>query len=107
MGEATPPVAETKTVLEQLGKTVGPARRAYLQFLEEGLGSGHEETYYQTTDQRFLGGEAFVEKVASKAKDKDVEPSGPRASFERLLAVVSNKHGPAEEELVGSGRRKD
>ncbi len=35
-------------------------RRAYLQFVEEGLGSGHEEKYYQTTDQRFLGDEGFV-----------------------------------------------
>jgi REP element-mobilizing transposase RayT len=107
VGEGTPAVVETEPVLGQLGRTVGQARRAYLQFLQEGLESGHKEKYYQTTDQRFLGDEAFVEKVASKARNMDVQPSGPRVRFEQLLAVVSNKHGIAEEEMVGSGRRND
>lgn len=107
LGEATPITIETKPVLAQMGKRIGQARRAYLQFLQEGLGSGHEEKYYQTTDQRFLGDEAFVEKVASTAKDKDIRPTGPRVNFERLLAVVCKKLGLTEDVLIGSGRRKD
>lgn len=107
LGERTAIVVETEPVLGQLGKSVGQARQAYLQFMKEGLRSGHEEKYYQTTDQRFLGDEAFVEEVASKAKEKDIRPSGPRASLDRLLAVVSKEHGMAEEVLIGSGRRND
>ena len=107
LGERMPVIVETEVVLGQMGKSAGQARRAYLQFMKEGLGSGHEEKYYQTTDQRFLGDEAFVEKVASKAKNKDVRPSGPRVGFEQLLAVVSREHGLAEEMLIGSGRRND
>jgi len=71
------------------------------------LGSGHEEKYYQTADQRFLGDEAFVEKVALKAKNKDVRLSGPRVSFDRLLAAILKEHGLTEETLMGSGRRND
>jgi hypothetical protein len=37
-----------------------------MRFLEEGLGQGHEEKYYQTMDQRFLGDEKFVERVATQ-----------------------------------------
>jgi hypothetical protein len=70
------------------------------------LGSGHEEKYYQTADQRFLGDEAFVEKVALKAKNKDVRLSGPRVSFDRLLAAILKEHGLTEETLMGSGRRE-
>jgi REP-associated tyrosine transposase len=106
-GQVTPVVLETDTVLRQFGETVGQARRAYLQFLEDGLKLGHEDRYYRTTDQRFLGNQAFVEKVAARAKNKDVRPSGPRVSFERLLAVVSAKHRLAGENVLGSGRRND
>jgi hypothetical protein len=63
------------------------------------LGSGHEEKYYQTADQRFLGDEAFVEKVALKAKNKDVRLSG--------RAAILKEHGLTEETLMGSGRRND
>ena len=107
LGETTPVAVETEPVLAQMGNSVGQARRAYLQFMEDGLETGHEEKYYQTADQRFLGDESFVEKIASKAIDKDIRPSGPRVSFDRLLAVVSKEHGVAEETLIGSGRRND
>jgi REP element-mobilizing transposase RayT len=106
-GGATPVTIETEPVLGQMGDDVGEARRAYHQFVKEGLGSGHEKKYYQTTDQRFLGDEGFVEQVASKAKDKDIRPGGPRVKFERLLALVCKQHGLTEEMVTGSGRQKD
>jgi chromosomal replication initiation ATPase DnaA len=45
--------------------------------------------------------------VASKAKDKDIRPNGPRVMFERLLALVCKQHGLTEEKLTGSARRRD
>jgi putative transposase len=107
LGEATPITIETEPVLGQMGNAVGKARRAYLQFVQEGLGSGHEKKYYQTIDQRFLGDQEFVEKVASKAKDNEIRPSGPRVQFERLLGLVCKQHGLTEEMLRGPGRQKD
>src|SRR5439155_917736 len=65
------------------------------------------ELLKQAADQRFLGDEAFVEKVALKAKNKDVRLSGPRVSFDRLLAAILKEHGLTEEALMGSGRRND
>ncbi|MGH7770980.1 MAG: transposase, partial [Candidatus Binatia bacterium] len=107
LGERRPVTVEVEPVLGQMGKRVGQARRTYLQFMQDGLGSGHEEKYYQTTDQRFLGDEAFVEEVASKAKDTAIRPNGSRVSFDRLLEVVCKEHGLAEQTLIGFGRRND
>jgi len=107
LGEATPIRIETEPVFGQMGNDVREARRAYLQFVEEGLGSGHEEKYYQTTDQRFLGDEGFVAEVATKSRDNEIWPEGPRVKFEGLLAVVCKQHGLAQDMLTGSGRRKN
>jgi chromosomal replication initiation ATPase DnaA len=75
--------------------------------MKEGMGTGHEEKYYQTADQRFLGDEQFVEEIASRAKDKEVQPGGPRVSFERLQAALAEEYGIDLEALVGTGRRKE
>ena len=107
LGEVRPVTVETEPVLGQMGNSVGQARRSYLRFMEVATGSGHEEKYYQTADQRFLGDEAFVEEVASKAKNKDVRLSGPRVSFKRLVSAILKEHGLTEEAVMGSGRRND
>src|SRR3990172_9993046 len=106
MGEKSEVRIETDATLAQFGKSPSQARRAYVRFMEEGVGGGHEEKYYQATDQRFLGDEAFVETVAARTTDKDIEPTGPRASFGRLLEAVTNEYGVTSEQLVGTGRRR-
>ena len=70
-------------VLGEMAKKVGQARRAYVKFMEEGVGGGHEQKYYQAIDQRFLGDETFVEKVSNKVEEKDIGPAGPRVEFYR------------------------
>ena len=107
MGEKSEVRIETEAMLGQFGKGRGHARRAYVRFMEEGVGRGHEEKYYQATDQRFLGDEAFVETVAARTTEKDIEPTGPRASFERLLEAVTNECGVTKERLMGTGRQRD
>ena len=96
----------TEAVLGQMAKGLGPARRAYVKFMEEGLGGGHEEKYYQATDQRFLGNESFVERVASRTKVRDIEAQGPRVKFEPLLDAVAKQWGIGKEDLTGSGRQR-
>ena len=98
---------KTEAVLGQLGRSLGQARRAYVRFLEEGLGEGHEEKYYQAIDQRFLGDEAFVERVAQWTKQKAIKPRGPKVSFERLLETIIGEYGVTKEELTGPGRHRD
>ena len=106
LGEKTELKIETEAVLGQMAKGVTQARRSYMKFIDEGLGGGHEEKYYQAPDQRFLGDEGFVEKVASRAKVKDVEAKGPKVGFEGLLDTVSREYGLTKEALTGNGRQR-
>ena len=82
---------DTDTVLEQLADKVGQARGAYVKFMQEGPGTGHEEKYYQAIDQRFLGDQTFVEKVSNKVKHKDIESRGSRVGFDRLIEAVAGE----------------
>jgi REP element-mobilizing transposase RayT len=94
-------------VLGEMAKKVGQARRAYVKFMEEGLAGGHEQKYYQTIDQRFLGDETFVEKVSKKVTEKDIEPAGPRVGFDRLIEAVAGEYELSKQTLTGKGRRRE
>jgi len=107
VGEKSAVGVATERVLGQLAKSLGQARRAYGRFMGEGLGEGHEEKYYQATDQRFLGDEAFVEKVALRAQGKDIERTGPRVGFERLLEAMVKECRVTKAALTGTGRQRD
>jgi putative transposase len=107
MGEKSEIRLETEAMLGQFGKSRGHARRGYVRFMEEGAGGGHEEKYYQATNQRFLRDEVFVESVAARTTENDIKPAGPRASFQRLLAAVMNEYGVTKERLLGTGRQRD
>jgi hypothetical protein len=70
---------ETSTVLGELAKSVGQARRAYLRFKAEGKGSGHQPDYYDVRDQRFLGDKGIDERIQG---DREIEGPGQRRSFQ-------------------------
>ncbi len=106
LGEKPNVGTDTDAVLGQMASTAGRARAAYLWFMEEGLGGGHEEKYYQAIDQRFLGDETFVEKVSNKIDEQGIEPGGPRVGFERIVEAVAAEFKVSKEALTGSGRRE-
>lgn len=58
-------------VLEQFGRKRAEAIRQYRKFINDGLGEGHREDYYQVIDQRFLGDEEFVEEARQKGKEPE------------------------------------
>ena len=53
-------------VLRQFASQVGTARRSYQRFLEEGMKQGHDEKYYQSLDQRFLGKDSFTQEAVQR-----------------------------------------
>lgn len=97
---------DTQEVLGQFGKHVSNARRAYQRFIGEGLKQGHDEKYYDTVDQRFLGEQSFVEAVSQRSEAKDVEVTGRRVSYARLLQAVCELHGVDSQALVQAGRQR-
>ena len=107
LGESRAVEVETSTVLEQFGNRVGKARESYLQFIAEGKENGHQERYYQTTDQRFLGDEGFVEQVGKKAgKDREVDAKVRRVAFVRLLEVLAKYYKIKADTLTQAGRQR-
>ena len=98
---------ETSVVLGELANTVGQARRAYLRFMAEGRGSGHQSDYYDVRDQRFLGDRAFVEKIDERVRhEREIEVPGPRATFSQLLHLTAEAYGVSERSLVQPGRQR-
>jgi len=53
-------------VLSQFGGTKSVARRRYNDFIREGSNLDHQAKYYEVKDQRFLGGQEFLERIESK-----------------------------------------
>ena len=72
---------DTSAVLGE-AKPVGVAhaRRAYLRFIAEGKGAGHQAAYYDVWDQRILGDKNFVEQIDEKIRtEREIKLPGPRA----------------------------
>jgi putative transposase len=108
LGEVGPVQVETSAILEQFHRQVGPARKAYRRFLQEGLGTGHQAHYYEAVDQRFLGDERFLAEIQEKAKAKhEVTVKGPRVHFTRILQAMATVTGHSPDLLVQTGRQRD
>jgi hypothetical protein len=58
-------------VLDQLGGNRSSARRRYHRFVWEGMTGGHEKKYYQVKDQRYLGEDAFIERIERERKEAE------------------------------------
>jgi len=97
---------DTIEVLSQFGSRLGVARGRYRSFIEEGMKGGHEEKYYATIDQRFLGEEDFISNVAERSEAKEIQIRGRKVEFSRLLEAVSAAHGVEDRGLVRPGRQR-
>lgn len=107
LGKDSAVKVETSVVLGQLGKVLGKARRAYLRFMAEGRDMGHQQNYYQTVDQRFLGDERFVEQINQRSqREREMEVPGPRASFSDIVGLLAQEYGVKVKELVRAGRKR-
>ena len=69
-------------------------KAAYRRFVQEGLGEGHREQYYEVEDQRFLGEEEFGDTLRREVEGEAVRPkkkrsiSGLVAELARVLKVT-------------------
>jgi hypothetical protein len=81
LGGVGPVKVDTQDVLRQFSSQVGTARRGYQRFIEEGMKQGHDEKYYQTLDQRFLGEDSFVQEVAQRTEAKEIEIKREEGKF--------------------------
>ena len=106
LGRNGPVAVDTALVMNQLDNSASQARRSYRKFIDDGRDLGHDDRYYQTVDQRFLGDERFVEEVAQRAPQGEIRPGGRKLRFEKLLPVVAQVHGCRTTDLTAAGRRR-
>jgi putative transposase len=107
LGAASVVEVDTASVLERFSSRVGRAREGYLRFIKEGEGQGHDERYYETVDQRFLGDDRFVKEIGKKVgEDREVEPKMRRVKFSALLNAIAEQHGAEAKTLVQAGRQR-
>ncbi len=106
LGKPAAVKVDTEATLGQFGSTLGAARRGYQGFIEDGFKQGHDEKYYETIDQRFLGEERFLSKVAERSEAREVEIRGNKVSFARLLETIAQAHDVKSEVLLHVGRQR-
>ncbi len=63
LGKDNQGLVDTELVLGQFGKNKSQSRRRYREFIWEGVGSGHQQRFYEVKDQRFLGEEEFIQEI--------------------------------------------
>ena len=97
-GETTP-LLDPAPVVHLLGS---PA--AYARFVQDGIGAGHQPSFYTTTDQQILGGPAFADAV-SRAADHGTVPA-PSEPLATILARLEEALGLATGVARGPDRRR-
>jgi putative transposase len=107
VGRSSPVQVNTSAVLGTFHRQVGPARQAYRKFLQEGLAQGHQDRFYETVDQRFLGDEGFIEEADRKtAATREVIVRPSRAAFGSLLTAVATTMGVTPRAILAPGRQR-
>ncbi|MGH7235045.1 MAG: transposase [Nitrospiraceae bacterium] len=107
LGEGGPVQVNTTRVLEQFHRQLGPARQAYRRFLKAGLAQGHEEKFYDTVDQRFLGDARFIQDVDRRtASRRESARPAARIPFGTLLTTVAQIHRTRPAVLLAPGRQR-
>ena len=81
--------------MDQLGDDRSSARRRYRRFVWEGITCRHEKKYYQVKDQRYLGEDAFVERIETERKE--LEDWVYEIPLEAIFREVARARGLREE----------
>lgn len=107
VGRSSPTLVSTASVLGSFHRQVGPARQAYRRFMQEGLAHGHQDRFYETVDQRFLGDERFIEEAdrrTAAAREVTVRPR--RIGFGILLTAVATVYAVPARAILAPGRKR-
>jgi REP element-mobilizing transposase RayT len=107
VGRSSPVQVSTMAVLGSWHRQIGPARQAYRRFMQAGLAQGHQDRFYETVDQRFLGDERFLEEVDRRtAATRAVTIRPRRIAFGALLTAVAAACAVTPRAILAPGRQR-
>jgi len=102
LGKREKDLIDEDFVLDQFGDDRSSARRRYRRFVWEGITDGHEKKYYQVKYQRYLGEDAFVERIETERKEP--EDWVYEIPLEAISREVARTIGSGEDELYSARR---
>ncbi len=107
LGRPAPVEVSTATVLESFHRQIGPARRAYRQFMREGVGLGHQERFYEAVDRQILGDTRFIAEIDRRTTTPQTRTvQSPPVKFGTLLTAVADVCGVTPKALAAPGRHR-
>ena len=73
----------------------------------DGLAHGHQERFYETVDQRFLGDEQFIEDADRRtATTREVSVRPQRVAFGTLLTAIATAYKVTPKAILAPGRQR-
>ncbi|MBI1921343.1 MAG: transposase [Geobacter sp.] len=102
LGRETLPWLTSEWVLSMLSSEIGKARKAYCDFVNDGIGEGRRNEFHSgTCEGRLLGDDKFVDAVLEKACQRRY-----RTTVSDVLRVVCRMYGTTVEELKAPGKTR-
>jgi REP element-mobilizing transposase RayT len=93
-------------VLPQWGKSRAQAVLGYRRFVRDGLNHGHRDDLYEVVDQRYLGDEAFVEKVEQREPENEA-PQIVEIRWTEIRDRVCKQFGLPAAAVLHRGRARE
>lgn len=93
-------------VLPRWGRGRRQAVSAYRRFVQDGLKEGHREDLYQVVDQRYLGDDAFVERVERRVLDRE-PPQVVELRWAEVRETVCKQFGALPSTVLHRGRMRE
>ena len=93
-------------VLRMFSEDKSQARRLYRNFMCDGINIKKEDIY-RTVDQRILGDEKFVEKIADKTEEIKEKKKKHEYSFEQITKAIEALFGITIGQMRGKGKGED
>jgi REP element-mobilizing transposase RayT len=95
---------DSRDILEQFHRDPLKARKAYARFVQEGLGMGHREEFYELWEQRVLGNQAFAEKALTPRRKAPGLPI--RVPVLHIVRAVAQELGIPAERIATASRAR-
>jgi len=93
-------------VLPQWGNNRAQAVLGYRRFVQAGLNHGHRDDLYEVVDQRYLGDNAFVEKVARREPENEA-PQIVKIRWDEVRDRVCKQFGLPAAAVLHRGRARE
>ncbi len=97
-------IVDCEKVLRLFSEGVSQSKKLYKAFVDQALGSGSKEEFYQGLNQQILGDERFLDEVGSKIEK---EKTAPRPSLDAVVRAIEEVTGIKRAEIVSRRRNEE